>query len=309
MSAAGRGAARRAPAPAPPLAGDHPGGRWRLLVPLAAAGALLLLYLTDLLAERWAGLLLAVGVAGAAAALAAGGLISGTRSPRGAGLAMALAAAVAVVAAAPTVMALFPGAPVAHATLSAPGASLPVAAAAQGRVRVLVQAHPGEGQTFACRGELAVGTETVPFELSRELEAVRVGKRGRGTALREHSSAYVHGVLDAGAGSIALARVGGACALELSVFPDYLPATREAGLAAALLAIVAVLAARGRTGAAPAVCAAIALAFGLFSLGAVTPAHAVRPAIGAVLEGVPVGGAAGASLAWICRKLLAAAGR
>jgi hypothetical protein len=285
---------------------EHLSGRLLPLGLLVLAAALVVLYLLDLLPERWAGALLTVAVVLGASGLLASRLMPAARTAAGTLVVLAISAAVAFVAAAPILGDIFPGTPVAQATMRQVGDSMPLPAMVQGPVRVLAKTQPRGGGVTSCHLELAIGARTVPLDLGREMQSVRLGRRGRGTVLREHTTAYAHGSLTGGEHAVKLVHRAGSqdCDVALSLFRDQLPLGLQAGLAAGLVLIVAALGARARAGAVPAVAAGVALAFGLIAVVAATPSAVVRPAIGAMLGGLPVGSALGGGLSWLLSALV-----
>src|SRR6185436_564315 len=164
----------------------------------------------------------------------------------------------------------------------------------------------GTEELYRCHAALPVGNHVEALDLGRQPESVRMGRRGgRGTVMREHGGDWATGALTDDAGAVRLARLDGnaSCAIDLKVYPDRLPLGLRIGLSAALLLAVAIVAGYMRAGALPAVAAGMALAFALFEEGVVTPRTAIRPTIGAILAGLPVGAAVGAILGWIARAV------
>jgi hypothetical protein len=302
---------RRRPLPSPTrlFLEEHLKGRLPAIALAATALVLAVLYWSDVLPDRVAAALMASAVIAGGCGLAAGTLLAAARSQIDRWAAVILLTILAATVGWPLATALFPGTPAARFAAVHPGDSMRLPPSVRGPVRVLASAGSAQVGLFSCRPELTIGSQTEQLDLHRQLEAVRVGRRGRGTAMRDHTSAYAHGVLtDASDRLVVVGDTGSqTCTLELDVFLDRIPLSVEAGVVAALLLVLAAVAARSGAGPLPTVCAGVAAVFSLIAVGGATPEAAVRPAVGALLAGLPVGSAFGWASGWLVGKLVGGA--
>jgi hypothetical protein len=279
----------------------------RLLPAGLALGALLLvlLYWVDVLPERWAGALLAAAITGGLGVLLVARLVESAPTDRAGGIAALLVVLLAASVFAPIALAAFPGAPLAAHTLQQSGEALALPAGSAGPVRLAAHVQPGEAATFDCRYGLALGNDRFDLDLGRQAQAVRMGRRGRGSVMHDTSSAFMRTEVAAGVDRVVLERAAGspACALQLAVYRDHMPARRAWLMNSVLLGLVAGLAWRYRADATVAVVAGAAVGFGVVTADAISPTAVVRAVIGGVLLGTPIGALGTGLIWWLAGKL------
>ncbi len=306
MAAARKKTRKKEPATAVLWYADHLRGKLAPLTILLVLGVVVALYLSDLIPENVAGVLLGGVVIVAGCGYAAYALLQSTRTNLGGALVVGLGLLATGVALGPVISTLAPGRPLAHGVLSAPGQSLPLPDSLSGAVRLLVRADFGTVTASAVDITFGLGAERVVSHLDRSVRQARIGRRGTGTVVEEHNSQYVSGVVPAGVHELVLGDVRGSApgGVEVNVFRTWVPYLFLCIIAGALLLAGAMVAGRLRAGPAAPAALAAALLFGLAVYRLATPDAAVRSELGALLVSALLGTISGGTLGWLSTRLI-----
>jgi hypothetical protein len=284
---------------------DLPWDKILIVAVLVSIGTSYILYEAGLLAEAWTAIGIAVAVTVMGVGYAATSMLGLSNGKVTMSLVAALSVIVAVLSIAPVWVTVAPGEPMAQGTLERPGDSLSLPEGAGGPVRLWVKGNLGGQGAAVVHFTLNAAGENAHGKLSRTLSSGRVGRRGRTEIVQEHNSVLVATALGSGEPKLRLNDLEGPLngPLHVEVFRDYWPARWDIVIAVLVLLAVAALSVRLGATTAPASLAGATLAAGIAAYYFATPDAAVRPEIGALILGGPIGLVAGAALAAGARQL------
>jgi hypothetical protein len=276
-------------------------------------GVVFLLYQADLLNERLGGLILALGVALGTLGMAVLPARDHVKSSGQRFALYALSVVWAVCAILPIVKGVYPGGTQGAGSLWDEGSEITLQSQDGGKEIFVSGKLLGGGGDVKAGYKIAStwqgGTSTVEGALTRMVSRVRVGRRGSGTSVTEFNEQKHFLGRTTGPVKLRLEErdqtldKGVEVELRSNAIPPLLLMILGGLVFAAALVLDRALDPKGRT--TLAVSAAISLWFANYFFDEVQPHHVVRPAIGALLMGVIIGGAGGWVVSTIFKKLTA----
>ncbi len=285
---------------------DYLQGRALPIIGLGGGALMVLLYFTGVIPEWIAALLLAAGIVLGACGYAFKHLFDAARTSGETAMALGLTILVAIVAGIPVVTTLLPGTPRAEGNVHAAGETIKLPADARGSVRILLHGRVAGSGTADADIVLAVGDQHLSGHFSRKPQSVRIGRRGRGTVMREHNSQFLITTIPDDVDQIKVESVKGKLAepIAVQVFPDFLPTGMELGLGLTLLVLGSALAARFGANSNGPGALGLTLLFAVMIHRIATPEIAIQPEMGSLVIGGVGGLLAGSISTWVMKKIV-----
>ena len=211
-----------------------------------------------------------------------------------------------VVAALPAARAVHPGEPAFKGELGIEGETFPIPPGNSGRFEFVVSGKIKQGSESEVGFVIAGPEEKLTGKLERTYRNTRVGRRGTARVAQEHTVEQLSGTLPASAQDLRLERLTGQPGgrLQIAAYHQMVPQWAIWALAVAALFVAAATDARMGAKGNVAIISAIAMCFGTLVAANAAPGDTAHAIIGGAILGAILGGGAGASAAWVVRKLV-----